>query len=455
MATTKSWFGGRVARSAAVGLACALGVNLAAPAAAATAKMTSSLSLAAAFGFAFAARRPQLAPEPAERGDALLALAGDLVAHHRIDGRVTAIDGEGWADWAADPAELVGYGLMDRLSEDDRADFLAQLGAVAADGRARTATLRLATIGGAVEPVEARSCRSASDGGLVSAFRRSRALVELEAAREEARLERTLKDRLLANMSHELRTPLNAILGFSEILGATELTPADPHKRLEYARIIHSSAEHLLSVVNLVLDMSRIEAGKFAVAPEPLELQSLIRECCDMLRLRAGQGQVEIVAAPLPEGLEIVADKAACRQILVNLLSNAVKFTPQHGRVVVEASVEGDVARISVTDNGIGIRPDDLPRLGDPFFQVKSGYDRSYEGAGLGLSLVRGLVGLHDGSLVLESAYGVGTRVTAVLPMAARPIARRAAPARLETIPMLTLPPLAAPSEPQEERRIA
>jgi cell cycle sensor histidine kinase DivJ len=294
---------------------------------------------------------------------------------------------------------------------------------------------------------------------LISAFRESRPLhdlaAELETAREETRLERSLKDRLLANMSHELRTPLNAILGFSEILGDPSLAPSDPEKRIEYARIIHTSADHLLSVVNLVLDMSRIEAGKFAIAPEPLELEPLIRECCDMLRLRAEAGKVEIVAPPLPEPLEILADKGACRQIVVNLLSNAVKFTPPNGRVVIEARLEAGAARISVTDTGIGIKPDDLPRLGDPFFQVRSGYDRSYEGAGLGLSLVRGLVGLHDGSLVLESAFGVGTRVTAILPLASRAPARRVAPARLETIPQLTLPAAALSGVAEEERRIA
>ena len=449
-ATMKSLSGGRAA-VAAVGLACAVGFIAAAPGAA-PAKWTSSLSLAAAFGLAFSPRRPRKAAESG-RDDAMLSLAGDFVARQRIDGRVTAVDGEGWADWAADSADLVGYGLLDRLHEDDRGAFLAQLGAVAGDGRARTTTVRLRKDGAkdGYELIEATSGRTASGGGLISAFRRSRSLVELE----EARLERTLKDRLLANMSHELRTPLNAILGFSEILGHAELAPSDPVKRVEYARIIHTSAEHLLSVVNLVLDMSRIEAGKFAVAPEPLELAPLIRECCDMLRLRAGAGKVEIVTAPLPKELEIVADKAACRQILVNLLSNAVKFTPPNGRVLVEASVETDVARFSVTDNGIGIKPDDLPRLGDPFFQVRSGYNRSFEGAGLGLSLVRGLVGLHDGSLLLESAHGVGTRVTVALPMTAGPVARRVAPARLETLPLLTLPPLVSAGETQEERRIA
>jgi two-component system, cell cycle sensor histidine kinase DivJ len=209
-----------------------------------------------------------------------------------------------------------------------------------------------------------------------------------------------------------------------------------------------------LSVVNLVLDMSRIEAGKFSMLPEPLELEPLIGECCDMLRLRASAGGVRIVQTRLAEGLEIVADRGACRQIIVNLLSNAVKFTPPNGTVTIDARVEDECAHISVTDTGIGIKADDLPRLGDPFFQVRSGYDRNYEGAGLGLSLVRGLVGLHDGSVIMESAFGVGTRVTAVLPLASRPAPQRVASARLQTIPSLC-PPKTATAERREERRIA
>ncbi len=450
--------GATLAHAAAVILASAVGFAAAsAPPAPAPSKWTSGFSLAAALGAAFAVRRPRAARNPG--GEPLSALGGDFVARHRVDGRVTAIEGEGWSALAADRAALAGYGLIDRLHEEDRARFVAQLGAVAGDGAARAAALRLRGGDGAYGTFEATTARVGVEAGLVSSFREVRAApdlaVELETAREEARLERSLKDRLLANMSHELRTPLNAILGFSEILGDPTLAPADAEKRYEYARIIHSSADHLLSVVNLVLDMSRIEAGKFAILPEPLELAPLIRECCDMLRLRANRGDVEIVAAPLPEGLEIVADKGACRQIVVNLLSNAVKFTPPRGRVIVEARIEEGVARISVTDTGIGIKPDDLPRLGDPFFQVKSGYDRSFEGAGLGLSLVRGLVGLHDGSLLLESAFGVGTRVTALLPLAIRPAARRVVSARLDTIPELTLPALAMSDAAREERRIA
>ncbi len=446
----------RIALAAFAAFAGAASV-FAVSAAAAPPKWAPGLSLAAMLGAAFAARRP-LAAVPVE-SHASLSGVGRFVAHHRIDGRVTVIEGEGWTEFAGENEELMGYGLVDRVHDRDRAGFLEHLAAVAADGVERVATARIRRRGEGFASVEVTTACATEPDRLVSVLRHSRSspdlAAELEWAREEARLEKSLKDRLLANMSHELRTPLNAILGFSEILGDPALAPTDNEKRMEYARIIHTSADHLLSVVNLVLDMSRIEAGKFAICPEPLELEPLIRECCDMLRLRASRGQVELVVAPMPEELEIVADKGACRQIIVNLLSNAVKFTPPSGRVVVEASVGAEVARISVTDTGIGIKPEDLPRLGDPFFQVRSGYDRSYEGAGLGLSLVRGLVGLHEGSLVLESTYGVGTRVTALLPLTIGPRLRRVVSARLETIPKLTLPSPAVAGAAQGERRIA
>jgi cell cycle sensor histidine kinase DivJ len=385
---------------------------------------------------------------------AWLAIAGDFVARHRIDGRVLALTGEGWAPFQAVEGDR---NICECFDVGERARFLKHVAKVAADACARALVVRLRRRDGEFRPFEVRSAPTGEAGIVLSAFRENLALdgikAELEATREEARLERSLKDRLLANMSHELRTPLNAILGFSEILGDPSLMPTEAQQRIEYARIIHSSADHLLSVVNLVLDMSRIEAGKFAILPESLELAPLIRECCDMLRLRARAGQVEIVVAPIVSGAEIFADKGACRQIVVNLLSNAVKFTPPQGRVAIEAFVEAGCARIAVTDTGIGIKPEDLPRLGDPFFQVKNGYDRSFEGAGLGLSLVRGLVGLHEGALRLESACGIGTRVTATLPRAPSLNARRAAPAWLETLPRLTLPAILR--EAREDRRIA
>src|ERR1700722_5118102 len=183
-----------------------------------------------------------------------------------------------------------------------------------------------------------------------------------------------------------------------------------------------------------------------------------------MLRLRAGKGKVDLVRAETDFLVELVADKRACRQILLNLLANAVKFTPPEGRVAIGAYVVESVIHIHVSDTGIGIAAQDLPHLGEPFFQVRSNYDRSYEGAGLGLSLVRGLVGLHGGTLRLESSPGAGTRVTVSLPLDCRsaPCAGGGAP-RLETFASLSAGgepsgPLSAESISsfeREERKIA
>jgi cell cycle sensor histidine kinase DivJ len=273
------------------------------------------------------------------------------------------------------------------------------------------------------------------------------------------------KDRLLANVSHELRTPLNAIIGFSEILGSAELAPRDSAKQLEYAGIIHASAQHLLSVVNLILDMSKIEARRFSILAEPFDVAPLIASCCDMVRLKADEGGVELVQAPIDAPGELVADKRACRQILINLLSNAVKFTKPGGRVTIGARVEGDCLMIYVADTGIGIAPGHFAKLGNPFFQVRSSYDRMFEGTGLGLSLVRGLVGLHGGSLSLESVVDEGTRVAVRLPLDCRGKASSdSAPAPIEALSSLirSAPAATAPAPPRpashhaaKEKRIA
>jgi two-component system, cell cycle sensor histidine kinase DivJ len=370
---------------------------------------------------------------------ALCEAVGDLIMEHDSSGRVLSVGCEDRRHFQIDAKNLLGTGFYRRIHVTDRTQFLRALASAAEDGMTASATLRLRSgafqrsaagfdesvftwveirLRGLPPPLEAGRQREAV---VLSVTRDVSVATEvrqrLESARAETALAISLKDRLLANVSHELRTPLNAILGFSEILGDAKLAPTEPAKRIEYARIIHSSAEHLLSVVNLVLDMSKIEAGKFEILAEPFELEPLVKDCCDMLRLKAENGKVGLVRAETDFLVELVADKRACRQILLNLLSNAVKFTPPEGRVTIGAYVADSMIHINVSDTGIGIAAQDLPRLGEPFFQVRSNYDRSYEGAGLGLSLVRGLVGLHGGALWLESSPGVGTRVTVRLPL--------------------------------------
>ena len=258
---------------------------------------------------------------------------------------------------------------------------------------------------------------------------------ELEQARTTAERANALKDRFLANVSHELRTPLNAIIGFSEMLGSLQLQPKDPAKIKEYADIIHSSGEHLLSVVNTILDMSKMEAGSFSIDPEPFEFAQLIDSCCDMVRLKAGQGNIRITRDIVPGLGEIVADKRACKQILLNLLSNGVKFTPPGGEVNIQLRPEGNSLRVNVSDTGIGIATGDMAKLGNPFFQAKATHDRAYEGTGLGLSVVRGLVGLHGGTIGVESAPGQGTRVSIRLPLDCRSVTTSpSGGAKIETI---------------------
>ncbi len=419
------------------------------PALAAPAAAYAALHLLGGRNMRRARRRVEIANS--KRYEVLSNAIGDLVIRHDAAGGVISASGDAPALFGLATDSLVGRGFFNRIHVADRPAYLYAIDTAARRDETVTAMVRLRT-GGCDEPIfawaeirvhrfspDANGGRDGDGAAAMSVVRNvtdaKTAEQRLEAARAEAELANSWKDRLLANVSHELRTPLNAILGFSEMLGDPELAPREAAKQSEYAKIIHASAEHLLSMVNLILDTSKIAAGKFRIVPEPFDVAPLIADCCDMLRLKAEAGGIEIVRAPTSGAGELIADKRACRQILINLLSNAVKFTEPGGRVVVGADVVGDSIYIHVTDTGIGIPAEFLPRLGDPFFQVRADYDRGFEGAGLGLSLVRGLVGLHGGALQLESVAGVGTRVTARLPLVCGSEEKpaRAAAACLET----------------------
>jgi cell cycle sensor histidine kinase DivJ len=247
-------------------------------------------------------------------------------------------------------------------------------------------------------------------------------------ARAEAEQANAAKSRFLATMSHELRTPLNAIIGFSEMLREEGALMIDAKQRHDYAHLINESGRHLLSVVNGILDMSKIESGNFEIMPEPVAAQRVITECCELLALRARQAEVDIAVHLADELPAIVADKRALLQIMLNLLSNAIRFTNRGGRVTVTAAVEAgqkaaDDSRhesahmiITVEDTGVGIGAEDLPRVGEPFFQARSSYDRRHDGTGLGVSIVKGLLDLHGGWMEIESRVSEGTRVIVHLP---------------------------------------
>lgn len=237
-----------------------------------------------------------------------------------------------------------------------------------------------------------------------------------DAMREEADVAQDVKRHFLASMSHELRTPLNAIIGFSELLSSGDFARDDDARRQEYAGLIHESGLHLLAVVNSLLDMSRIDSGHFSIVSEPFTMKPVVESCVQLFRLKAEQASVDLICDVDGDMPDTLADKRACKQILINLISNAIKFTPENGEVRVSFRAEDDAVCINVEDTGIGISSDDLPKLGTPFFQARSSYDRPYEGTGLGLSVVRGLVALHGGTFDIHSNVGSGTRVSIRLP---------------------------------------
>lgn len=242
----------------------------------------------------------------------------------------------------------------------------------------------------------------------------TRKLTEEKAKAENAA---NSKSAFLANMSHELRTPLNAINGFSEII-ANELygSLGDPRYK-GYAQDILASGQHLLDMINDILDMAKIEAGKMTINPQPIDPVDPVDAAVRMIRRKASDKEIEIVLDVQPGLPEIDADHRAIRQMVLNLVSNAIKFTNAGGRITVAVQQHGPDIRVSVTDTGIGIPADDLPRLSQPFEQATGSRDRNYEGTGLGLALTKSFAEMHGGSMSISSIEGEGTTVAFTLPI--------------------------------------
>ncbi|MGQ3672866.1 ATP-binding protein [Xanthobacter sp. TB0136] len=227
------------------------------------------------------------------------------------------------------------------------------------------------------------------------------------------------KSEFLANMSHELRTPLNAIIGFSEIMESGMFGPLGSQKYSEYCSDIKGSGKYLLDVINDILDMSKIEAGRMQLEVEDVALNDII---ADAMRVTAVNANVKGIAMTddADEQINIRGDRRALKQILLNLLSNAVKFTPEGGNIAVKARVKGDTAVIAIVDSGIGIAREALARLGRPFEQVESQFTKTHQGSGLGLAIAKSLVELHGGTMRIRSEVGEGTAVVVRLPVQCR-----------------------------------
>jgi two-component system, cell cycle sensor histidine kinase DivJ len=383
----------------------------------------------------------------------------DVISRHRRNGAVQFISPAVEAMLGTQLTRLLGHGLFDRVHVADRPAYLTALSDAARGGEARSVEFRLRRDGARggnqsvdfiwvemrCRPLEPASEATAPSEAEVVAVMRDitdRKIQEqaLDMARTAAEQADASKTRFLATMSHELRTPLNAIIGFSDMIVQEDALMLDAVRRREYAQLINDSGQHLLSVVNGILDMSKMESGNFEISPEPFAPRAALINCCNLLALKARENSIDLVTRA-PEDLPVMTgDPRAFRQIVLNLVSNAIKFTERGGKVTVTAAVEGPWLVLRVSDTGVGIAVDDLKRVGDPFFQAGKAYQRRHEGTGLGLSIVKSLVGLHAGEITVQSRIDEGTSVTVALPLAFSPPALQPS----SNVATLTLAPRSA-----------
>ncbi|TIX89773.1 PAS domain-containing protein [Rhizobium sp. P44RR-XXIV] len=365
-----------------------------------------------------------------EHRDLMLQAAFGMVLLLDPQGNVTTVGGRDRAEflsWMRDPT---GRGLIEQIHVSDRIVFLQAIDALRQGRDAICVDLRLersAVIGCDAQFVHVRvelTARRDGEGrltGIVSQLRdisQDQQLRE-DAARKTAEAESAndAKSRFLAAVSHELRTPLNAILGFSDILSGEYFGKLENNRQREYVGLIRQSGAHLLSVVNTMLDMSKIEAGRYELLMESFSIEDSIATCEAMLALQAKEKGLTL-SSRVQRGLgEIVADQRALQQVLINLVGNAIKFTDAGGAITVDAALTDGMLKLSVGDTGIGIASERLASLGQPFVQIQNDYTRRYAGTGLGLSLVKGLVALHGGSFSIASAPGEGTVITILIPI--------------------------------------
>lgn len=362
--------------------------------------------------------------------------------------------------------ELTGSGLRDRVHVQDRPAFLTALDTARRQGKPSTLDLRMRRddpvlsqqvpqyiwVELVISPVREHQRVEHGTNAEYECFLLVRDITErktqeqeLRRARQEAQMASEAKSRFLATIGHELRTPLNAIVGFSDMMTAGLAGELQDDQK-EYAGLIHKSGLHLLDVVNMLLDMSKIEAGKFELQLEEFAPERLIDPCMQIVEPMAREHNVTVIGdadAHLPA---VNGDERAYRQIVINLLSNAIKFSHDGARVRLEIKRQGGRMLINVVDNGIGMGREEIARLGEPFYQAQSDASRRYEGTGLGLSIVKGLVALHEGEMRVKSQKGEGTTVSVLMPLRGpaprperEPVVRELKP-RTKTAPLPNTP---------------
>jgi len=348
-------------------------------------------------------------------------------------GRVLSAYGE--APAALDLHILMQNGLYGAAHPGDRQAVAAAVETAVSQGRAEVGFAPH----GAMDHYLYLSMRRAADDRLYGAIRdgslQHAREAALEAARADAEALNQGKTRFLASMSHELRTPLNAVIGFSDIM-RLKLFGDLPPKYADYAQLIWESGQHVLDIINDVLDMSKIEAQRYELTLESFDIREPVSQALRLMRSAAHDRGIDVQSAMPAHALTVSADRRAVKQVALNLLSNAVKFTPKGGSIRLTLAEQGDAVDISITDTGIGIAPEDLNRIGQPYEQAGAPEQKAM-GTGLGLSIVKAMAHLHGGQMSIRSTLGEGTEVTVRLPV------RAGATAAADAVPQaVTIDPL-------------
>ncbi|WP_162651838.1 ATP-binding protein [Lentilitoribacter sp. Alg239-R112] len=350
-----------------------------------------------------------------------------LVTFHSLNGDVQSVHGSE-PDLICDrPNNMLGQGFLNQIHVSDRISYLSAIDKLRQGSASTKTLLRFEAKPSGDEQFRYIQVsfmgRFDVNGDLQDFYAQSQdmtsyisAMDKIESLENISHENEVNKTRFLAGVSHELRTPLNSIMGFSDVLLHEVIAPLPDERQREYVSLIRQSGEHLLNVVNTMLDMSKIQNGHYKLHCDEFDLQPLLERTKSMLDIQAKNKKVDLtcrIAKGLPD---IYADNGALTQIIINLVGNAIKFTEEGGIVSVDAEMDGSNFVLRVSDTGIGIPEDKISQIGQPFMQVDSSLAREFEGTGLGLSLVKGLVELHNGKMLVASILGEGTKVTVCIP---------------------------------------